>query len=189
MAIVNATAPPLITNSFLEVNPFMFDLFRHEQVIPTAFKVDDDIVLFYDEQVIAGNGDIIISSENDTRRIDIDDASQVAFDLFSIFSTITDTDTNSIQFEKLEYGAIVINLAADLIPDATYTIKMIDGAILDATGNALAGFNDTTIKTVDSTPNLRDSIPYNELTDFRADENLILSFDEEVVAGIGEIVI
>jgi methionine-rich copper-binding protein CopC len=187
MVNINTTTPPFITNTFF-VAPFNLTNIRLEPEISTVFKIDDDIILFFDEKVISGSGDIVISSDTDTRHINIEDAGQVTFDTQRIFSS-TVTGGSDPRTEHLEFGALIINPAIDLLPDTTYTIQVDDGALVDAARNALAGFNDIAIKTVDSTPNLRVSSPFNGLKNFKADENLFLFFDETVVAGSGEIVI
>ena len=43
----------------------------------SSLKVDNPIILNFNEPIKAGNGRIIISSEHDTRRISITDTSQV----------------------------------------------------------------------------------------------------------------
>ena len=188
MNTINTTTPPLITNIFISASFFSFfsDLFniRLEPTVFGVFKVDDDIIFFFEEQVISGSGDIVISSDTDTRHINIEDASQVAFDTLPAF----------IEFNTyLEFGTLTINPTTDLLPDTAYTIQINDGTLVDTVGNALAGFNDITVNTVDSTPNFLRNNSFDDSTDFRADfradKNLFLSFDETVVAGSGEIVI
>ena len=46
---------------------------------PQEFKIDDTFALYFDEEVVAGSGDIIISNGSDTRTIAINDASQVTY--------------------------------------------------------------------------------------------------------------
>ena len=186
------TTPPLITNTFSNI--FGFDLFnvRLEPTEPElsfrGFKTDDDIVLFFDEKVISGNGSIVISSDSDTRHISIGDASQVSFDSLR-FSSFNFAGRSDQLTEHYEFGGLIINPATDFLPDTTYTIHVEDGALVDIAGNALAGFNNIVVTAVDSTPNLLRVVPSVGSTDFRADENLFLSFDETVVAGSGEVVI
>ncbi len=187
MDTINTTTPPLIKNIFGESITNLKNV-RLEPVISTVFKIDDDIILVFDEKVFSGSGDIVISSDTDTRHINIKDANQVSFDTLRVFSS-TFIGGSEPRTEHLEFGALIINPATDLLPDTTYTIQVDDGLLVDIAGNALAGFNDIAIKSVDSTPNLRASNPFNGLKNFRVDENISIFFDETVVAGSGEIVI
>jgi methionine-rich copper-binding protein CopC len=137
----------------------------------TEFQVDSNIELYFDETVIAGSGDIIISNGTDTRTIAINDASQVTFD---------------------GYGGVTINPPADLVPNTTYNIQIASGVITDLAGNAYAGISDDTtlnFTTIPSNPLLRDSIPIDDTTDFAASSNIVLYFNEEVMAGSGDIIL
>jgi len=91
--------------------------------------------------------------------------------------------------EHLEFGALIINLETDFLPDTTYTIQVDDGALVDTVGNSLAGFNNIAVSAVDSTPIFLRNIPSDCSKDFRADDNFFLLFDETVTAGSGEIII
>jgi methionine-rich copper-binding protein CopC len=194
--MINTTTPPFITNTntfgnkSVFVSDLLFDLqkVRIEPEISTVFKIDDDIILIFDEKIISGGGEIVISSDTDTRHISIEDASQVSFESLITFTSTT-VAGGELRTEHLEFGALIINPETDLLPDTTYTIQVDDGALADSAGNALAGFNDIAIMTADSTPNLMGNNPIDGATDFKADKNLFLFFDETVVAGSGDIVI
>jgi len=193
MDTINTTTPPFITNTFLGTTFFSTILgnlgfpsnlvnTRLEPTVSGVFKIDDGIILFFEEQVISGSGDIVISSDADTRHINIEDASQVAFDTLPVIG--------GFRSSHFEFGRLFINLTTDLLPDTTYTIQIDNSTLVDTVGNALAGFDDIVIRTVDSAPNLVFSNPTNDFASFiRADENFFLFFDETVVAGSGEIVI
>ncbi len=191
MGTINTTTPPLITNIFGE---FSFDFFNtrleptESELFFRGYKIDDDIILVFDEKVISGSGDIVISSETDTRHIDIEDTSQVTFDTEGMFST-TFIVGREPRTEYREFGALIINPENDLLSDTTYTVQLNDGVLVDTVGNTLAGFNDIVIKTLDLTPNLLGNYPFDGLLNFKVDENISLIFDETVVAGSGEIVI
>ncbi|MDP3282791.1 MAG: Ig-like domain-containing protein, partial [Nitrosomonas sp.] len=45
----------------------------------STLKLDDNITLYFDEEVAAGSGDVVISNGSDTRTISINDANQVTF--------------------------------------------------------------------------------------------------------------
>jgi methionine-rich copper-binding protein CopC len=133
-------------------------------------KADSNLELYFDEQVVAGSGAIIISDGTDTRTIDIQDASQVTFD---------------------GYSSVIINPVEDLIPDTNYYIQIAAGVILDANGHAYAGISDTEtldFMTIGSEPLLSGSNPGDEGT-LKVDSNIELYFDEPVVAGSGAIII
>jgi len=191
MNTINTTTPPLITNvfgGFLDSGLISIRLEPTEPEFFRGFKIDDDIMLVFQEQVISGSGDIVISSETDTRHINIEDANQVSFDTMRTFLS-SHAAGREPRTEYLELSVLIINPETDLQPDTTYTIQIDDGVLGDAVGNTLAGFNNIAVTAVDSTPNLLRVIPSVGPTDFRADENLFLSFDEAVVPGSGEIVI
>jgi methionine-rich copper-binding protein CopC len=158
-----------ITNTINNIGPVL--IYSDPFDGATAFKFDQAITLNFNEIVAAGSGDIIISNGSDTRTIDVNDSSQVTFDL-----------------EK-----VTINPSTGLIPDTTYNIQMTSGVIVDATGNSFVGIDDTTtlnFTTIsDSDPLLIESNPYNGFARFQADSNITLAFDENVSAGNGNIII
>ncbi|MBL0010020.1 MAG: Ig-like domain-containing protein [Nitrosomonas sp.] len=138
----------------------------------TEFQIDHNIELYFNEMVKAGNtGNIVISNGSDTRTIAIDDASQVTFD---------------------GYSDVIINPAADLIPNTNYSIKIDSGAITDLAGNTYAGINDDTslnFTTISTDPRLSGSNPWDD-SEFQIDHNIELYFNEMVKAGsTGNIVI
>jgi len=139
----------------------------------TEFQVDQNIELYFNEQIKLGSsGNIVISNGSDTRTIAINDASQVTFDGFS---------------------GISINPAADLLPGTNYSIRIDSGAVTDMSGHTYAGINDDTtlnFSTVSSEPQLAGSIPWDDFTEFQFDKNIELYFNEQVKPGSsGNIVI
>ncbi|UJP00940.1 MAG: Ig-like domain-containing protein, partial [Nitrosomonas sp.] len=137
-----------------------------------GFQVDQNIKLYFNEQVKPGDsGNIVISNGSDTRTIAIDDASQVTF----------------------SGGKVTINPIDDLVPNTNYSIKIDSTAITDLDGNPYTGINDDTtlnFSTITGEPLLSSSTPWNGFTDFPADNNITLAFNEEVQAGSsGNIVI
>jgi len=136
----------------------------------TTFKIDGDIQLYFNEAVRAGSGNIVISNGSDTRTISVTDASQVTFD---------------------GYGSVIINPTADLILGSDYNIQIASGAIEDMNGYTYAGIADPTtlnFTTISSDPLLTWSNPWDEST-LKLGSDIILSFDEMVKAGNGDIVI
>ncbi|NBQ69869.1 MAG: hypothetical protein EBU46_14025, partial [Nitrosomonadaceae bacterium] len=142
------------------------------------FKIDDDITLYFNEEILAGTGNIIISNGTDTRIIAIDDASQVTINNF----------TSSGMFN---YGSITINPTEDLIVNSTYSIQIAPGVITDTSGNAWEGINDAlSFSTVGPGPILDWSNPGDDANDFQMDNTIELSFDELVKPGsTGNIII
>ncbi|MEK7778919.1 MAG: Ig-like domain-containing protein [Pseudomonadota bacterium] len=136
-----------------------------------AFKNDQDIHLFFNEQVMPGKGNIIISNGADTRTIPIDDASRVHFD---------------------EFGGVTIDPFRDLMKNKNYSIRIDEGAITDLNGNPYAGIQDKTtlnFRTISSNPQLMNSIPSDDATGFSVDRDIELWFDEIVEAGKGNIIL
>ena len=136
----------------------------------SVLKIDNDINLYFDEMVVAGSGDIIISNGSDTRIIDINDTNQVTFD---------------------GYSGVIINPVDDLILNTTYNIQLANGVIKDMNGNSYAGIMDETtlnFTTILAEPLLTGSNPGDDST-FKIDNDIRLYFDEMVVAGSGDIII
>lgn len=158
----SANSDPLL----IESNPY-HDSFGFQ----SNFQADNNITLYFDENVSAGDGNITISNGFDIRLIAIGDTSQVTF----------------------EENVVTINPAADLAVDTHYTVQIPDGVIVDAAGNSYAGFNEPNAlklgTTFSSDPKLAYSFPSSGGTEFQIDRNIVLNFDENVVAGSGDILI
>ncbi|MEY3122717.1 MAG: hypothetical protein RI993_1542 [Pseudomonadota bacterium] len=137
----------------------------------SGFKADNNIQLFFDEPVQGGQGNIILSNGSDVRVIDISDASQVSFDA---------------------WGGVIINPTEDLEVGKNYHVRISEGAIIDLDGNAYAGINDETIlnfATTSSNPVLVSSNLPGDEAGFQLDGDMVLSFDEPVQAGQGNIIL
>ncbi|AMO25299.1 hypothetical protein UC35_06740 [Ramlibacter tataouinensis] len=80
------------------------------------------ILLNFNERVVAGSGNIIISNGTDTRTIAVGDATQVSF----------------------SGNTANINPGADLLKGTTYSVTLASGVIRDAAGNPFAGITSTT---------------------------------------------
>ncbi len=156
------------------VDPFLIDSIPFAE--ETGFQIDGDITLVFNEMVTTGIGDIVISNTvdaTDTRVIAVEDASQVFFD----------------------GNYVIIDPVYDLAPNAVYNIQLAHGVIIDSAGNPHAGISDSTALSFNtgiagiSYPQLINSYPLDEATDFQVGGNITLLFDEVVVAGFGDIVI
>ena len=150
-----------------------------------TIKADDAITLQFDETVLPGNGEIVISNGIDTRTIDIHDNSQVTFD---------------------DYGQVFVKPLQDWILDTHYTIQIAAGVVMDSNGNAFAGSDDpsglsftpvesdptlsgTNFMASDGEPFVPVSFLWNEQLLLRTDSGIQLQFDEPVTAGNGKITI
>jgi regulator of protease activity HflC (stomatin/prohibitin superfamily) len=76
-----------------------------------------NIVLTFDEKVIAGTGNLVVSNGTDTQTISVKDATQVS---------ISD-------------NLLTINPSNDLLENSNYTVTIASGVLSDSLGNAFAG--------------------------------------------------
>lgn len=150
-------------------NPFLYWSYPWDE--STEFQIDNNIELYFNETVIAGSGDIIISNGADVRAIDINDTNQVTFD---------------------GYGGVIINPEEDLVPNTTYHIQIDSGVITDLTDHAYAGIDDDSMlnfTTIPSNPLLLSSYPSDDFTELQTHHNIELYFNETVMPGNGSIII
>ena len=137
----------------------------------TSFSADANITLTYSESVLAGTGNITITSSGGN----------------AITIAVTDTAQVSIA------GAVVtIDPTDNLELSTTYVLTIPAGAFMDAAGNKTA--EDTvdfsTAATLDTTaPTLSSSVPAADATDINTSLNIILTYNEPVQAGTGNITI
>ncbi|MDP2224313.1 Ig-like domain-containing protein [Nitrosomonas sp.] len=103
----------------LASNPLLMQSYPWDE---SFIGIDNNIFLLFDENVVAGNGHIIISNGSDTRNIAINDTNQVTFD---------------------GYGAVTINPTTDLIINTSYSIQIASGVIMDTKGKV-----DPAVKTI-----------------------------------------
>lgn len=80
------------------------------------------VVLTFNEQIVAGTGNIVISSAGDTRTIPVGDTTQVTF----------------------SGNTANINPSADLLKGTAYSVTLASGVIKDVAGNAFAGITSVT---------------------------------------------
>ena len=136
-----------------------------------AFSAVDDIVLNFNENVQVGSGNIVITDTtdgSDNRTIAIGDA-QISI----VGSTIT------------------INPSTNLELSTDYDITIASGVIEDTNGNAFAGIasgelNFTTSNDV-TPPSIMGTTPNDDATDAGLSDNIVLTFDEVVNKGTGNI--
>jgi len=179
LQIANGTIIDAAGNAFAGISDASFTTIDSNPILissnpenKSTIKTDGDIRLNFDEEVIAGSGNIIISSGSDTR-------------------TIAMNDTNQVTFGKGGFDfthGVTINPTDDLIPNTSYSVQLASGAITDKAGHAYAGFDDATITATNSDPLLTFSNPLNNAI-FKSDGNIELHFDEAVAASGGNIII
>ena len=146
--------------------------------LSAPIAIDKNLVLVFNEAVKAGVGNIVVSNGIDIRTISITDKTQV---------TITDK-------------TVTINPTVDLNFGSTYSVKLAAGTLNDMAGNAFTG-NETSplvfttvakpivIETDTIAPTLTLSSPIDGEANILVGTNLILTFNEAMKAGSGNIVI
>jgi len=132
--------------------------------------VGANIVLTFNESVQKGTGNIVISNGTDTRNIPVGDA-QISFS----GSTVT------------------INPTADLQANSSYWVLMASGVIVDTANNPYVGISNTStlnFSTLDTlAPTVTAFTPVDNATNVAVGANIVLTFNEAVQKGTGNIVI
>lgn len=133
------------------------------------------LVLSFNEAVKAGSG---------------------AFSIFnadgSLFRTVQAGDTTQVSFNG---ATTVIDLGVDLIAGRSYFVTVAAGAVTDLAGNAYAGlggstaWNFATASSDSAAPQLLSLQPADDSSAVSAGSNLVMSFNEPVSAGGGNLVI
>jgi methionine-rich copper-binding protein CopC len=131
-------------------------------------KLDQNIILKFSEDIIAGSG-----------QIKLFDSSDQLVEAFTVSSSIILGST------------VTLNPSADLASLSAYYIQIPSSAFVDAAGNEFAGIsNKTTLNfiTLDvNSPYLISSTPSDNAASVKLDQNIVLNFNEAVVAGSGKI--
>ena len=142
----------------------------------TEVAMDAILALTFDEAVLAGTGDIVISTLNGKEwcRINVQDSTQVQF----------------------SGNTVTINPATDFSAGTSYSVVISSGAITDTACNAFSGLltqDEFTFKTIvpadTKAPELHATTPQDDATEVAMDAILTLTFDEAVMVGTGNIVI
>ena len=134
----------------------------------SAVALDQKLILTFNEAIQVGSGNIIISSGNETKKIAL-------------------TSSLSSQFSIAE-NSLTLNLADYLRPNSLYTIKIEKTAIEDLSGNKYSGITNATtcyFSTVDTLPPTVSKC--NNSPNFSIKSNLILTFNEKIKKGEGNI--
>ena len=134
----------------------------------TDLSANADIIVTFDEPVVKGSGEIILTPTVGA----------------PITIAVTDPRVTVVG------GVVTIDPMADLALDTAYTLTIPAGAFIDASGNSsppdtqsfmTAMALDTTLPTVNS------SVPANNATGVAIDANIVLTYDEAVQKGSGSI--
>lgn len=156
------SAPPLLTS--------LSPVDNATGVAPGA-----NLVLSFNESVKAGTGTFTVFNNDG-----------------SVFRTVAATDANQVSFSG---STAVINLGIDLLGGRSYFVNVAAGAVTDLAGNAYAGlgggtaWNFTTASTDTSPPQLLSLLPADDSSAVAPGANLVLQFNEPVLAGSGSIVV
>ena len=134
-----------------------------------GINVDANIVLTFDENVQAGTGNITLFKSDNTQ--------------VEVFDVTTDVTISG--------ATVTLDPASDLESSQGYYVQIAATAIDDPTGNSYAGISDTTTLsfTADDIagPTLASSSPADDATGVAVNSNIVLTFNETVQAGTGNI--
>ena len=137
----------------------------------TGVAAGANIVLTFNENVAAGSGNITLKKSSDNSTVQ---AMAVGGANVSISGAV-----------------VTINPTANLDLSQGYYVQVDATAIDDTSGNSFAGISDTTtlsFTAADSAgPAIASSSPADNATGVAVDANIILTFDENVVVGSGNI--
>ena len=132
----------------------------------SAVKVNQNVTLQFSESIKVGSGGIVISSGKDIR-------------------TIAMTDPQVTISDK----TLTINPISDLLSGSRYTLKLANTAITDLTGNKFKGTT-FTFDTADIlAPVLNKTLPVNDSKLVAVSSNIVLTFNEKITLGTGNIVL
>ncbi|QHT71576.1 Ig-like domain-containing protein [Rhodocytophaga rosea] len=136
----------------------------------TNVALASNLSLTFNEEVVRGTGNITITQGTTTQTIPVNDAA------VSIVENV-----------------VTINPPAAFPSQTLISVQIAPGAFRDVAGNAFAGIADNTtwsFTTEDKTaPTLTSLTPATNATEIAIDSDLVLSFDEAVKVGTGNIVI
>ncbi|MBI5256496.1 MAG: Ig-like domain-containing protein [Burkholderiales bacterium] len=153
--------------------PLLVDLNPDDNA--TTVTVGADLVLTFNESVRAGSGTINIVNADG-----------------SVFRSIAATDTLQLRFSG---NTAIIDPSVNLPAGKSFHVTVSAGAIVDQSGNPYAGLSGSTLwnfSTVDSdtsAPRIVALSPADKATQVTVGANLLITFDEPVRAGSGNIII
>ena len=134
----------------------------------TDLSANADIILTFDEPILKGSGEIILTPTVGA----------------PLVIAVSDPRVTIVG------GVVTIDPMADLALDTAYTLTIPAGAFVDASGNSSPPDTQSfmTAMALDTTlPMLNSSVPANNATGVAVDANIVLTYDEEVQKGSGSI--
>ena len=137
--------------------------------VAADFPAGASIMLTYSEPVLAGTGDFIIATSGGTRTL------------------IAVTDTTQV---SIAGAVVIIDPTADLKMNIGYSLTIPAGTLMDVAGNRILEYtlSFATADVLDTTaPTLDTSVPADGATGFVAGVDIILNYNEVVLAGTGNI--
>ena len=134
----------------------------------TDLSANADIILTFDEPILKGSGEIIL-----TPTVGV-----------PLVIAVSDPRVTIVG------GVVTIDPMADLALDTAYTLTIPAGAFVDASGNSSPPDTQSfmTAMALDTTlPTVNFSVPANNATGVAVDANIVLTYDEAVQKGSGSI--
>ena len=135
----------------------------------TGVAVNSNIVLTFNETVQAGTGNITLFKSDNTQ--------------VEVFDVTTDVTVSG--------ATVTLDPASDLDSSQGYYVQVASTAVEDTSNNAYAGIGDTTTLSFTAAdivaPTLASSSPADDATGVAVNSNIVLTFNETVQAGTGNI--
>ena len=134
----------------------------------TDLSANADIIVTFDEPVVKGSGEIILTPTVGA----------------PLVIAVSDPRVTIVG------GVVTIDPMADLVLDTSYTLTIPAGAFIDASGNSSPPDTQSfmTAPALDTTPPMfGSSVPANNATGVAVDANIVLTYDEAVQKGSGSI--
>lgn len=142
----------------------------------TGLSPASNLIFTFSEAILAGTGNLLILNTSG-----------------SVARSIAITDTAQVTFAG---RTVTVNPATDLTPGAGYFVNMASGVLTDLAGNKFAGiagsstYNFTIRAATDTTAPLLTSLnPADNATGVAPGSNLVLTFNEAMQAGTGNLLI
>lgn len=141
----------------------------------SAVSASSNLVLSFSEAVKVGSGALSIFNADGT-----------------LFRSIAVTDTSQVRFSG---STVIVDPAVNLLPSRSYYITLDAGAVTDLSGNAFAGVSGSTSWDFSTTssdisaPRVLTYSPADDAGNVSPKADLVLTFNEPVFAGSGNIVI
>ena len=159
----------VVFSSFIE--PIITLLSPLDEQVGVA--LNSNVVVTFNEPIVQGVGSIVLKTAAGTTVATYDAA----------------TSTNL----SISGSTLTINPTADLIYSTGYKVEFAAGTIKDLAGNSYPGttsYNFTTVVAPDTTaPTASTFSPLDEATGIAISSNIVLTFNEAIVRGIGNIVL